>query len=101
MNEGDRLKEVGMATVWANEQDWWKNAAWETACKCLRESGEFSSEDIIAEIGMPPYHPNSVGAIVNGIARKMKLYKARRIKAWRSSRHSGEIAVWKEKGIDE
>lgn len=101
MNEGDQLKEAGMAAVLSNEKEVWKAAARSEAEKLLKENGEFSSEDIISAIGMPLHHPNSVGAMINGIARRLKLYKVRRIKAWRPSRHSGEIAVWKEKEVDE
>lgn len=92
--EGERQRDEGTQRVLAHTPEGWRAAALLEARRCLTDHGSFTSQDIINAIGMPPNHPNAVGAMVRSIACELGLRKGARIKSPRVTCHAAEIAIW-------
>jgi hypothetical protein len=73
----------------------YKEAFDEAVWSLAREGREFTSEDVTAIVGMPPNHPNAVGALTRASAVRYGCEKVGRAKARRSNQHATEIAVWR------
>ena len=98
--QGDELKEHGMraalnAASHGVDADWTRRAL-AVADRLILHRGEFTSEDITDEAGLP-VHRNATGALINGLARKGRIYRVGFRKGTRDSQHSRQIAVWRAK----
>lgn len=95
LEEGERRRDVGMARAWYATPDAWA-AGFERALVALLKSGRtrVTSEDIVQRIGLPPGHPNAVGAVMRACAVRHNLRNVGTVKASRVARHAGRITVW-------
>ena len=91
---GDQLKREAIDRVIHNTPLSYR-IAFESWVIRLPHGAEFTSEDVTAAVGQPPHHANSVGALINDLARRGCIFVAgRRVKAKRSNQHSAKIEVW-------
>jgi len=93
--EGERLRDDGHARAHYSTSEAWKAAFEADALNLLRLGRKrITSEDVIARVGMPPGHPNAVGAMMRGFAVRHSLRNVGTVKAARVARHAGRITVW-------
>lgn len=97
LDEGKRLREDGQATALANlEEEAWPQQA---AKAILRQSGQFTADDIVAIIGLPRGIPgqnanNAVGAVFSALCKKRMIRPCGYTKATRVTSHARTVRVW-------
>ena len=92
--QGELLKEQGMARANANELEEWKKRA-NDAIEWLAQSGrEFTAEDVRKRAG-DPSNPNAFGPRLNYAARRGIITMVGYRKSERPSMHRRPVAVWK------
>jgi hypothetical protein len=90
--EGERRKQEGQVRVL---RDVPYGARFERAVMDRERGVEYVSEDITAEVGMPPGHPNQVGALMTACAKKgLHRGTGRFVKARRQNQNGSKIEVW-------
>lgn len=94
---GEALKDEGIATVTRNEAVDYKEA-FRSVALAFDDGMLFTSEDITLEVGQPPNHPSSVGALMNGLARRGEIELVMYRKARRANQHASVIGVWRRMG---
>lgn len=93
--EGERLKAEGIAKVSGHTETDYKSRF---EAVVLSLTGAFTIEDVTCQIGRPCNHPNAIGAMMNGLAKRGLIYKTGSfVKAKRSVRHAGMIAEWRKR----
>lgn len=85
--------EQGTARVCANNEDWVREFNW-YAATILAFRGQFTTDEVVAQIGAPPGHPNAVGAAAVRFARTNGLSVIGYTKTTHASRRTARIAVW-------
>jgi hypothetical protein len=94
LEAGEADRDAGMVKVIENTRPSYRDA-FDTVVRDFRTQGQdFTSEDVTARIGLPPGHPNAVGALTRAVATKYGAVKVGRRKAQRRNQHATEIAVW-------
>lgn len=97
---GLELKEQGMEQArQAQDVQTWKARFVETVEEIASRGWAFTSEDVLACVGLPRdvaiNANNAVGAMMNAMAKKGVIQKTKeRRQAMRSSSHGRELAVW-------
>ncbi len=93
---GEALKEAGMAKVHGNTTEDWKAAFSEAGSALAATGNPFTSEDITTRCGQPPpgTSPNAVGAMMSGLAKRLKLRIVGHVKARRPNQHATIISQW-------
>jgi len=91
MTTGETLKQQGLALVESHTPEDWKA---DFAMVGRTQGDEFTAEDIIDIIGLPP-NPNAVGAAMSALVKELKLVRVGYRPAKRPSRHAGVVAVWR------
>lgn len=97
--EGDKAKNEGMERALNAAHEEWKKKFKEVALELASDGRPFTSEDVVAVVGLPRETPgqhknNAVGAMMNGLARGGYIVKVGHRKSRRSISHSTEIATW-------
>jgi hypothetical protein len=90
---GEVLKTEGIALVASHNEDYIARFHG-AAASILSTTGEVTSEDVIAVIGMPSGSPNAVGAAMRSFATANNLAVSHYRKAKRPSCHAAIIGVW-------
>lgn len=72
----------------------WYFTALTAAERIVREGGTFTSEELVAIVGMPPGHHNTVGSTVGAIARKLGLKSHGREFMKQKAKHRGKLERW-------
>jgi len=93
---GDILRDEGTAKVLSNNADYAERFA-KYANYLLLATGQVTSDEVVANVGMPEGHPSAVGAAMRSFAKRHKLAVSRYVKSTRPSCHSAVIAVWGRK----
>lgn len=97
---GLEAKQEGMATAIKNATTEWKDNFRDTAALLASKRQPFTSEDITHIVGLPRGRigkdlNNSVGAMMNGMARSKKIGKTgRRVLSKRPTSHGAELTEW-------
>jgi len=91
---GKLLKEAGTRRALNNAESQWRSRFSVASASFLALYGEVTTDDVIKKIGMPPGHPNAVGAAMRAFARLHKLSVRGYVKSTRPSCHAAVIAVW-------
>ena len=55
----------------------------------------FTSDDVLAVVGLPPNHLNAVGALMSGLVKSKAVAMVRHVQSKRESRHAAWIKEWK------
>lgn len=93
---GDELKKIGQESVVENEDSDYKERFYKFV-QTFERGFEFSSDSIIAVLGMPPNNCNSVGGLMGKLARKgLAIRLKETIKSTRPSAHNREINLWRK-----
>jgi len=91
---GEQLKLAGMGQVDENTPDDWKTAA-DAAIDALAALGrQFTADDVVAMVGVPPNHYNAIGPRFASAAAQGRIVRVGYRQARRSSRHAAVVAVW-------
>ncbi len=91
---GEQLAQEGMETVLANELEEWRNVAMEHIL-ALPPGFRFTAEWLLAKAGPPPKNPNSMGAMLSGLAKQKEIKWTGEVRrSAQATRHSGLIRVW-------
>ncbi len=91
---GEQLAQKGMETVLANELEEWRKVAMEHIL-ALPLGFRFTAEWLLAKAGPPPKHPNSMGAMLSGLATQKEIRWTGEVRrSTQTARHSGLIRVW-------
>ena len=96
---GKLLKEAGTKLALDNADAKWRSRFNVAAASFLALYGEVTTDDVIKKIGMPPGHPNAVGAAMLAFARLHKLSVVGYVKSTRPSCHAAVIAIWKKTSL--
>lgn len=92
---GDIEKASGQALVLSHTPDEYAEAFMEMIYDYAR-GHEFVVYDITDVVGLPPNHHNTVGALMSSAAKAGLIEQVgKRVKAKRTSRHSGMLEVWR------
>jgi len=101
LEESLKLKEEGMKRALSPpELTEWKIRFRECTWKLAQSGQMFTSEDVIAVVGLPAGEVainanNAVGAMMNGLAKSGVIVKTQeRRKSRRPNSHGAELAVW-------
>jgi hypothetical protein len=94
LKRGKLLKEAGTKRALESADAKWRSRFNVAAASFLALYGEVMTDDVIKKIGMPPGHPNAVGAAMLAFARTHKLAVRSYVKSTRPSCHAAVIAVW-------
>jgi hypothetical protein len=98
--DGLDLKEAGMQQALEHALDEWKDRFRATVTHLANTGLPFTSETVIAEVGLPTSQiasnaNNAVGAMMNGLSRKRVIRKTgRRVLSKRASSHGAELTEW-------
>ena len=92
-DEGERLKEEGMAQVALAESPLWIHAA-DKAVRFLAAIGRPFTADDVRDLAGDPRHPNAFGARLNAHARTGLIRRVGYRPSDRAERHRAIIAVW-------
>jgi hypothetical protein len=95
---GIDLKEAGIRTVTSNTPEGYREAFDRVLDELASTGLEFTSEDVTSVVGQPPNHPNAVGAMINGAAKRGVIRKCGYRQAKRPNQHATVIAIWAGKG---
>jgi hypothetical protein len=91
---GRQLMEKGTQKVLDRELEVWKRLAADWIHK-LPIGTEFDAVELIEDVGAPPRHPNSVGALIRTQAKKGEIrWTGRFVQSSTASRHCGVIRIW-------
>jgi hypothetical protein len=91
---GDEAKQRGIDRVLIHTPDAYK-LAFAGSVVSKPHGFRLTSEDVIDEVGMPPNHPNAVGANMNALVRRGYLRATHtQVKAERTRSHSAKLEVW-------
>lgn len=91
---GQDLAEQGMASVLYHELEEWKEAATKHVL-ALPVGFRFTAEWLLAKVGPPPKHPNSMGAMLSGLAKQKEIKWTGEVRrSTKVARHAGLIRVW-------
>jgi hypothetical protein len=95
MTSGRELKEEGISRALGNPSAApWRAVAREALLQLIKAGDEsFTSEDVTDIAGQPP-HPNQVGALFSGAARRGWIIRTGFINAERANQHAALISVW-------
>lgn len=95
---GEQLAAAGQQQALANAPEWREQAR--TTILRLAASGErFTSEDVVARIGLPTgdagaNRNNAVGAVFAAASRRGWITRVDYVKAKRAALHAAVVAVW-------
>jgi len=91
---GEELAQAGMTQVLDNELDAWKTVVLRHV-EALPVGFRFTPEWIVNRAGMPPKHPNSMGAMLRHLAGVGLIKWTGEVrKSQRPDRHAGIVRVW-------
>ncbi len=91
---GERLKEAGQKTVLERAGEEYARRFEAAALELLARHNCVTSDAVVALIGMPPNHPNAVGAAMRSVASRNGLKVEGYIKSTRPSCHAAVVAKW-------
>lgn len=91
---GAALRDEGIARVTNNTPEAYQDRFLQELNRLVREGYQFTSEDITATIGMPPNHPNAVGAILNGATKSGLIRRVGYVQSVRPRSHAAVISLW-------
>ena len=91
--EGEALKKKGMKKVLDNEDQNWREEFEQRAVCILNYNGSVTAEEVIADIGNPPHHRNSIGAMMRSFAKVRGLVRTF-VKSQHPAAHSRLVAKW-------
>lgn len=97
IEQGRQARDIGVAAVdaagFAAHRTWRPKA--KEALSELIESGEpFTADDLRARVDEKPHHPNAIGALFNGAARRGLIRKIGYQQSTVKSRQAGLQALW-------
>jgi len=95
---GEELKAAGQAAA-ADAVPTWFDQATASVARLARLGTEFTSEDVIAEVGLPNVEVgkdrnNAVGSLMTACAKRGMIHRVGRRKAKRRNSHSAEVGIW-------
>ncbi len=93
-DEGRALKAAGISRVESHTPDDYKEKFKQTVLN-LPVGHLFTSDDVLAAVGLPPNHLNAVGALMSGLAKSNMIEKVSYVQSKRESRHAAEIKLWR------
>lgn len=94
MKTGKTLRDEGTALVLEHEEPAWKEEAYRVIETLAAKGEPFTSEDVWANISTPPAHHNSMGAVMNGAAKRFSIQVLGYRQAQRPSAHARVLRVW-------
>lgn len=99
MSDGDKEKAKGMEMALDAANEEWKQKFREVALEFASDGRPFTSEDVVAIVGLPRVDPglhknNAVGAMMSGLARAGYIVKVGHRNSRRTISHASEIATW-------
>lgn len=92
--ESERRKQQGIARANENVSSGWARDFDAAVEHYARLKLPFTSEDVLALVGLPPGNPNAVGARMNASARKGLIRRVGIRKGRRASAHARNISEW-------
>ena len=98
-DEGRRGKEEGMALALDAAAEW-REAAYTAILGLARTRRTFTSEDVVAQVGLPrgeigTNRNNAVGAVMNAAAKRGWIIKTgRHVQVKRKQLHAREVIEW-------
>ena len=91
---GKELRDAGAQTVIAHSGEW-KHVAYAAILQLRMKEGGFTSEDLTEKVGMPPNHPNAVGAVILRASRDGSIiWTGRVVSSKRPTCHAALLKVW-------
>lgn len=91
---GERLRDSGAKTVLEHAGEAWRNEFNAAADELLASRGRLTSDDVVQVVGLPPNHPNAIGAAMRSWARTKGLRVVGYNKSQKTSRHAAIVAIW-------
>ena len=92
---GEQAKAEGIAQAAAHAVAEWKARFAAVAMQVLDDNGSVTSDEVIEVVGLPPGHPNGVGAMMHVVARRLGL-KCNYERSLRPSRHRAIVGRWRK-----
>ncbi len=93
-NQGRVLKGTGISRVELHTPPDYKDKFKQTVLN-FPYGHLFTSDDVLALVGLPPNHLNAVGALMSGLAKSKSVVMVGHVQSKRESRHAAWIKTWK------
>lgn len=90
-------REIGLQQAENHANELYKADFYGVGLSILNLNGSVTSEEITAQIGLPPGHPSAVGACMSAFVRHHKLVVQRYEKGTRPQSHAAILARWMRK----
>jgi hypothetical protein len=95
---GAVLRDQGIKTVLSKNEEW-RQRFFIAAQRILSNTGSVTSEQVVADIGLPDGNPSATGGAMRAFALANGLRIVGYVKSMRSSRHCGAIAIWAQTAL--
>ena len=95
LEEGRRLRDIGagLAGGASDEASIWRSNAAQTIERLAASGVEFSADDVISEVGMPP-KPNMVGAAFLSASKRKVIHSVGMTQGARPESHARVQRLW-------
>lgn len=93
-SEGRALKVAGISRVESHTPPDYKERFKQTVLN-FPYGHLFTSDDVLATVGLPPNHLNAVGALMSGLAKAKTVAMVGHVQSKRESRHAAWIKTWR------